>query len=407
MDKPAGNLLRDPTAGVVCHMPDDRFIPIRACDLVSAVAEDDRFGDDHERLREVALALQDVIDQEALAFSRAITDCYAAFNPDRDTIPLSQDGATDKSAEQMHTWIEYVFEKANFEQLDDVEIEEAIHAANTQGLRVRLRPELIEEMSLWVRGRSTMQRRFRTWRHPIRGVERELVVYRRLVVMARLHDDPNISLKLFKDIPIADLEALLPHAEVRMSWFDRFKAFGGGAGAAGSLVAKLLKLFTTVVVASRLMWILLAGFGLICLRAILGYRSTRRMRDSQRTQHLYYQNLDNNAGVIHTLISMIAQEELKEAVLGYAFCRTESDAIHGEADLARVVNNYLRERFDADVQFDAPDAIETITRLHLWADADELKPLEPDQAVRLLQRHWRTRASRPYHEQMACRSAPE
>jgi Protein of unknown function (DUF3754) len=399
------HLAHDPTAHVVCHKPDDRFIPVRASDLTHAVCEDrERFGEEVRELRSVAAALCDVIDQEARGFSHALADQYARFNPDRDTMLLDKldEHAREAQYRLLRRRLLYLFDKANFEQMSDVEIEEAVRAANSQGLRVRLREDMVDELTIWVRGQATTSQRFRTWRHPLRGERRKLPVYRRLVVMARLKDDPNVVLKLFKDLPIADIEALLPHAEVRMNWFDRIKVFGGGAGAAGSTAAKLFKLAAGLVYWSRITWILLAAFVMIAARSILGYRSTRKMRDSLRTQHLYFQNLDNNSGVVQSLIAMIAQEEFKEALLAYAFCRYKADDVLSEDDLASQVNAYLKERFKVSVQFDAADAVETMERLNLWEDAATLKTMPPGETVEQLGQHWQKRASRLYHEEMAC-----
>jgi len=103
-----------------------------------------------------------------------------------------------------------------------------------------------------------------------------------------------------------------------LSWLDRLKLASGGAGLVGSTAGKVLGLGALVV--SRLLWILLVGAGALCVRTVLGYRNVRARRDLQRTSNLYYQNLANNAGVIHSLISMVAQEEFKEALLAYAAC---------------------------------------------------------------------------------------
>ena len=62
---------------------DDRFVPLRAADLIRALSSDtDRFGPIASGLREVADRLRDVIEQEACAFESELTDRYAPLNPD-------------------------------------------------------------------------------------------------------------------------------------------------------------------------------------------------------------------------------------------------------------------------------------------------------------------------------------
>ena len=217
-----------------------------------------------------------------------------------------------------------VLEKANFERLSDVDVASAVRAANASGLRVRLRPERVDHLELWIRGYGSTERHYRTWRKPIQGESRTLEVFRRIVVVARLHDDPHVLIKMFKDIPVADIEALLPHAEVEMSWRDRALLLGGGAGTLGTTALKISKIALSVAMLGKLAWIVLVGTAMIGYRTFAGYRRARSSRDSQRTKNLYFQNLSNNGAALATLIAMITQEELKEAILAYALCHNEA-----------------------------------------------------------------------------------
>ncbi|HUU85602.1 MAG TPA: DUF3754 domain-containing protein [Phycisphaerae bacterium] len=396
-------LSRDPTAGTAWHRPDDRFVPIRSCELAAAIADDTaRFGPDASALASVYKAVEDVIEQEASALKRDLGDRYAAFNPDRETQPLADVKAarTPEGYADLEARLSYLLEKANFQRLDNVGIEATIRAARVRGLKVRVHPERVAQLGVWTRGGATTESRCRSLRHPVRGEQREVPVHRRLAIVTRLRDDPHIVLKLFKDIPVGEVEALLPHAEVAMSWLDRLKVVGGGAGVVGSTATKVLKLLGGLVYWSRLLWIVLIGAGILAFRTIMGYRSARASRDSQRTRNLYYQNLDNNAGVVYALISMIAQEEVKEGFLAYALCHAAGGEVASPEDLAARVEAYLAERFEATVCFDVADAIETIDRLALWADRAEFKVIPPAEAARQLGEHWRTRRSAEYHQTM-------
>ena len=392
-----GTLAHDPTADVEWHRLDDRFVPIRACDLITALADDGpRFGFEPDAFRAVADAIQNVIEQETAAFERALADLYAAFNPDRDTRALVE-GRTPQARAELDQLLAYLLEKANFEHLSDTEIEAAVHAANTYGLRVRLHPERVEQLAIWVRGRGSIERDRRTWRHPVRGESRTLEVFRRIVVATQLRDDPHVLIKLFKDIPIEDVEALLPHAEIEMSWRDRIMFISGGAGTLGTTATKVFKLVASFTALSKLLWVVLFGAALLTYRTFMGYRRARSNRDSQRTRHLYYQNLGNNGAALHTLLSMAAQEELKEAVLAYAFCHQPGVQFWTPESLADRVAEYLKQRFDLSIAFDAPDAIETLTRLNLWRDTVALRVIPCEEAARRLRKHWSGRRSAAYH----------
>lgn len=395
----ASVLGRDPTVHTDWHRIDDRFVPLRASDLVELLAKDAaRFGATPELIREVSDRLLDLADQELLVFQRRLTDLYAPFNPDRETMPFGdiEAGRNDARRDELLQRLSYLLNKANFAQLSDIEIKTVVEAATSHGYKIRLRAERVRRIDLWVRGRGTITRRIsRTWRHPIAGETRVLSVYRRLVVVAQLRDDLNVIVKMFKDIPQEDVEALLPNAEIAMNWFDRLVLIGGGAGA---FAPTLIKLFNMVaIVLTKALWTLVVGGATLAFRSALGYRRARKHRDWQRVQHLYFQNLTNNAGTLSALTTMIAQEEAKEALLGLAFAQGESGAPRTSESLGRAIDDYLLERIQADVEFDTPDAIETLDRLGLWRDRGRLVALSFEEAARRLAAQ-RVEDAREYHE---------
>lgn len=381
--------------------PDDRFVPLRAEALAARLADDgQRFGADAEQIPRVFDALRDVVEQETQACRRWVLTAYDPLNPDRDTHPSNaRQAGPDADAVQ---WFEqaaaYLLDKANFDRLSEVELERVAQQANSLGLRVRLDPERIESLSVWVRGPTTVQRCVRTWRHPRRGELRDIELYRRLAVVAKLCDEPHMRLKLFKDIPATDVEALLPHADVSMSLLDRLKLTFGSLGALGSAGTKVFQAITGgVIVIGVLLWPLLVATAMLAFKAFTGYRRSRSQRDAQRTRHLYFQNLSNNAGVIHSLLAMISEEEVKEALLAYAFCNTDDGKLPDLDALDRRIEAYLAEQLGCDVNFDATDALETLTRLGLRDARAPLGVWRPADAIARLREHWRDRRSWDYH----------
>jgi hypothetical protein len=389
---------------------DDRFVPVRIEDLVRAIdADTARFGSLAEGVSNVAAGIDAVIDQETTAFHRQLDERYAAFNPDRDT-KIQGSLETKRSAEDyeaMVAHLDYVLGKANFEHLDAIGVDAAIRTASSYGVTVRVRPEAVQRLRLYVRGRGTVEQRHKTWRHPIAGVTRQVEVFRRLAMVVQLRDSPHLLLKLFREIPIRDVEALLPHAEIEMSFVDRLKVIGGGAGALGGLATKLFTVLVGgAVAATQMLWVLIvAAFG-VSVRSFFGYQSTKQARSAQMAHNLYYQNVANNVGVLHTLLTMIAQEELKEALLAYVFLVSAKEAPADVRELDGWIEDWLRERFGVEVNYDCPDAIETLDRLGLWADRDALKIQPTEVALERLEAHWRERRSAGYHRDVMAEGDP-
>lgn len=393
----------------VLHLPDDRFIPIRAEDLGEAMARDVAFfGPDAALLGVFVRELESVIEQEASAMERTLAKRYEVFNPDRDTIDVRKrsPGSCPRPGEfeQIHCWLAYLLDKANFERLDAVNLEAVVKQAGNSSIKIRIRPDRIEHLDLWVRGKSTAARRSRTWKAPVRGEEREIGVYRRLTVMGRLRGEQTVFIKMFREIPFTDVEALLPHAEIRMSWFDRIKVWGGGAGAVGGSAAKLLQVSLFATSITKLAWLLIVPLGGLAIRSFFGYRTAKIHRESQRTRNLYYQNMASNAAAIHTLVSLISQEEIKEALLCYGVCQARADKGLDAEDadaIAEAAREYLRDRFGIEVQFDVRDALETLDRLGLRVGAIGSRTVLPlREAVAHLVEHWTARRSEGYHEAM-------
>lgn len=408
MPSTKGVLRRDPTAQTEIHRVDNRFVPVCLRDLLEALCEDEhRFGADAAALGEFAAGLRDVIDQEAAAVEHHISELYALFDPDRETLPQHDlRAARSKEAyRSLNDWLAYLLDKANFVELTGVQIEAAVKAASAHGFKVRIHPDRVTRLAIWVRGRGKRSFWRRTLAHPIAGETFRVEVYRRLVVVVQLKDDPHVIVKMFKDIPQADIEALLPHAEIEMNAFDRLMMLGGAGGAAGTTGMKVFGMLAQVVALSKLFWVLAVGLGTVAVRSFFGYRRARQTRDWQRTRHLYYQNLSNNASAIHRLIGMIAEEELKEAVLAYAFCRAIDDPVRDEVAFRTRIELFLRTRFNALVQFDVPDALETLTRLDLWTDRAAFEVVPPAVAIERLRRHWAGRQSCTYHADCVERGA--
>jgi hypothetical protein len=379
-------------------LPDDRFIPVQANDLIESLA---RHAADPEQMAGLLGLVEDIVHQEATALERHIVRLYALVDPDRETVRSDSACAIEDAHRQVEACVFRLLEKANFHRLSEVEIAQAIAAANSHGLRIRVQADMVESLAVWIRGPDTAAIRRRTRLAPVRGVSVEVPIYRRLVVMARLRGSTDVILKLFRDIPVADIEALLPHATVGMSWLDRAIIFGGGAGGFGPIVVKLAT-GAAIVGASRL---LAVAAGVMMVRSFFGYRRTRLKRDSQRTKSLYFQNLANNAAVIHKFISLITEEEIKEAALACALLWGEPAAEGGKAPasittpggLKAAAEAYVRHEFNARVNFDIDDAIETVDRLSLWADRGRLRLLPPAAAATALLEHRSSRRSWSYH----------
>lgn len=383
--------------------PNDRYVPVPADAIVAAVAGDrERFGDLVDHVAALEEALEHVVEQEAQAFRRRLARRYEAFNPARETIDVAGSRPTDAAArdeecEEQRSMIAYLLDKANYERLQQGQVDAAIAVTNSAGLRIRMRPDRVRFIDLYVRGYAEEDRVFRTWRHPFRGETRRVELYRRLAVVFQRVDDDRLALKMFREIPCADVEALLPHAEVEMTPLDRLWVVAGGLGALGGVATKIWAVLVHgATLATNFLWAFIVAMLGLSVRSYFGYRSARYHRTSQMHHNLYYQNVANNAGVLHQLLGSITQEGLKEALLAYAILYARDDIGDVEA-LDQAVESWLRATFSVDVDFDGPDAVDVLGRLQLWADRERWRVLPPTEAIARLDEHWRRRRTLRHH----------
>ena len=127
------------------------------------------------------------------------------------------------------------------------------------------------------------------------------------------------------------------------------------------------------------------------------------------SDNLYFKNLDNNAGVFHTLIDAAEEEDCKEALLAYtfllkcrevsveggaAFCavRAEREIAAGGMTLATLdsaIETYFLEEHNCALDFDVTDAIDKLVAMDLVEqNGDIFAARALNDAVKILDDYW-------------------
>jgi hypothetical protein len=274
-------------------------------------------------------------------------------------------------------------------------------------------------VSLFARGQSQRSEVLQTW-FGLSSRRIEFANYDRVVVYLKISEDyqsptPELShcragatlLKLFRNVPRADLEMLFPNTRVRMRLMDKLfigvpalvsggivftTKLGASLVLLGSLFGYWLGLHDqpTELNQARVM-VLLAG-----VAALAGYLwkqfsnfKNRKIRFMQAlTQNLYFKNLDNNAGVFHRLINDAEAEESKEALLAYYFLLTSPVALT-QAELDRKIESWFETKWDCSIDFEVEDALQKLRKLGLAEESDDrLTAVELKRGISLLDQRW-------------------
>jgi len=106
---------------------------------------------------------------------------------------------------------------------------------------------------------------------------------------------------------------------------------------------------------------------------------------------LYYQNLDNNAGVFFRLLDEAEDQEMRETLLAYFLLWKRAPAGGWlESELDQTVESFLRETIKVDVDFESRDAIAKLCRYGLaeCGPDERLRAAQPQLALSRLDAAW-------------------
>lgn len=378
----------------------ERFIPFPRSDIVEMCAG--RVGGSvgaEQQFRSLARILESVIHFEFHERLEHLKACFAPDDPDPDTRRLREPDARERSRLQAEFLREMtaLLDAANYERVTRDDLERSLGEASLFKIRLHVDFDDFEDVLLYRRGESV---RCETL-HDLLGLRRreiEFTHYERVVFYVRfkgpeyfaakerdelLFEPGSSVIKLFQNVPRADMEMLFPNTEVRMRTLDKLvigvPAAAGGVTVAitklggtlllvGSLVAFWLGMRDERVVLDQGALVVLAS-GLFALAAFLWRQVTkfknRKIRFMKTlSENLYFKNLDNGAGVFHRLLDAAEEEECKEVLLAYVFLLTaERDPTAHELDAA--VEEWLRKEFDCELDFEVSDALPKLERLEL------------------------------------------
>ena len=406
-------------------MTGERFIPFRRISVV-AMCADDLPEQERESFRAFTELLASLLHHEFRARLEALKDTYQPFNPNTDTRTLVELTPAERQAAQRHLVDELtaLAEDANFERISTDDLGRAFTEESLVKVRLEADFDDFEQVVFYRRGERTRSEEIKD----LFGLRRrtlEFTDYGKVLVYVKFKDAAHFEqqgrkvdrlpftpgstiIKLFQDVPRADLEMLFPNAQVRMRRIDKLLI------GVPALVSGVIVVVTKLVAALLPVLLLLAfWFGVrrepvqldqgqlvalgVALAAVGGFLVRQFTKFKNRkiafmkslSENLYFRNLDNDAGVFHHLLDAAEEEETKEAVLAYHFLRT-AGAPSTPAELDRRIEDWFAQRWEATLDFEVDDGVDKLRRLRL-VDVDgqgRLGAVPLDEAKRRLDETW-------------------
>jgi hypothetical protein len=389
------------------HWKREHFIPVRRDALLALLESQTELSvEERSQLRALYKMLEATFHHHFQEHLSKLKQAYAPFNPDDDTRSLERwaDDARQRLKDQFFQDCQLLLSRANYQRLSQSEIEEAVGATSDWGLRLQVDLSMFQRLEVYARGDVVGRRKRRTWQRMFREEEVDVPIFQRLVVVFSLNancpldknvDASAVYMKLFKNIPKMDVDMLLPGTRVCMTLLDRSKIFLPTATGTtltivkivnGALLAALSGVWGMIVLLGCVIGLI--GYG---VRSFLGYLSTKDRYQLSLTRNLYYQNLDNNAGVFFRLLDEAEDQEMRESLLAYYLLWKRAPAEGWtESELDRAVESFLYEAIKVDVDFESHDAVEKLCRYGLaQCGADQrLQAVAPRTALSKLDAGW-------------------
>ncbi len=407
----------------------ERFIPVNKQEIINDLCDAAHWSEEERKLFKgfcrILVALYHYKFHHDLEQIKA---AYVPFIPDADTVTQCQyDEITcEQLQKQLIQSMEKLLNDANYDKLTVEKINQGVSEISPHGLSTYVDLEDFSEILAYYRGSTSTTLVQRDWKTLfIKKKTIEIPIYKRLVILLKFKSLPErvkelcaqnlkltekqatkkiqksrqafesqaidgyIFIKLFKDLPHADLEVLFPNRQVKFKLFDKIKlAITGGGGTIAGIVTTITK------VASALnpFTILAAFIGLIAVifRQIKNFFYQRNHYMMKMAQNLYFHNLANNLAVIGRLIDTAEEEECKEAILAYYFLYSNPEKNYTQTDLDQEIEQYLKTKYGVYVDFEIADSLRKLQEESLLEVTQEgvLKVTRLTSACKKLDEQW-------------------
>lgn len=374
----------------------ESFIPYSREELVDLCIEDGRLApDDVPRFRAFCEILAAHFNFEFHKKLETLKSNYTPFDPDGVD---NSDVVTEAVASKMHLTrfaetLREILESANYTQLDDMAIHDAIENSALIDLKTEVDFNDFEEVVFYYRDAqpTTMElKRFFFWKrkvetdifsHVVLGIKYKAASYfhEQKRNIDKLNFTPGLMyLYMYKNIPRYDLELLFPNVALRMNLIDRLMfvlpALGAGVMVLMKALPNLLlvlalilfltlgpswisminvredqiKDFTPVLFAFASVSAALGGFA---FKQYSGYQTRRMKFMKDVTDTLFFKSIANNSSVFHTVIDLAEEEEAKEVILVYYHLLTSCIGCD-PIELDQEIEQWLAKKGASAVDFD-------------------------------------------------------
>ena len=372
----------------------EHFIPIGRDKLLECLPEFDKCSEsDRAQLIQLFDLLSSGLHAQYHSEQISIQRLYQPLDPDSVLI-FKEDANKDSS--EVFRQVKEILRNANYRKLPTGELETAVENATALGLRLKVDFSLFEELHVYGRGDGTETWIKKSWWKLFKEEKFDVKVFQRLIIAFRLkeHEDlPKgqsssfVYLKSFKGIPHSDLHTLLPGTQIKMSLLDRGKIIIPALSGLVMSVVKIVRLVVAVTIFATLAqfikyWVIPAAVIYYIIKGFLSYKKTKDKYQLNLTRHLYFQNLDNNSGVLLRILNEAELQDYREMVIAYYVLWRYGNAGMKSEKIDEIAENKLLETINMKIDFEVDDALKKLESIKLiHKEKDLWFPLSADDSI--------------------------
>ncbi|NOU07795.1 MAG: DUF3754 domain-containing protein [Hyphomicrobiaceae bacterium] len=397
-DAPAAAAPIEMEEGDVFSRDKEKFIPLTRHALIDRLTAPNLWhGNDAAHCRRFFNYLQFWRSNSYTVRLADLEQTYEPFSPDSDLL-ITRAFTPEERSTMQHRLVadtRTILEQANYTAIDPTDIALIMTKESHYGLDLELDMKAFEEILIYYRGSSTRTASRRSKKKfYLKQEEFELPIFRRLFLLFKLKpidvrakevmveehvsreeadklvrkrrgmlppqiSDNYVYMKLFKNIPRADIEMIFPNTRIRFRMKDKLKfgvtAGGGvGMGVIGT-ATKIAAATTPIGMAGAVM-----ALGGIAARQATSFLNQRNKYMVTMAQNLYFHALADNRGVLTLLADRAAEEDVKEEFLLYCMLAKTRCNVRDLEQIDHAIERWLKTSFEADANYDVDDALKRL-----------------------------------------------
>lgn len=404
----------------------DGYIAARKAELAHAFAADSNLpAGEAQAMAELFKLLGALLHHEAHERLEALKALYDPLDPDA---PPARRDTSPAAFEAFETALADSLTRANFVEIDPDSVQTRAATKLITGLSIKPSQAGIRRVRFFARGVRPERVVVRRW-FGLRRQEVEVQSMNDVVVLVGFKaeaEDEAVQradrkalqrmrrgvrqgaalVKHFRNVAAPELVTLHPGAKPSMRPRDQVflaaPAIVAGAPVLLNLWPALTVIFAVlaayfgaqgVIEENELKRALAAMSGLVAVGAFvmrqrLKYEAQTLRYQKQLADTVYFRNLANNAGVLDLLVGAGEEQDVKEAFLAYGLLRRAGRPLaRGEID--NFAEDFLRERFGLEIDFEIHDALGKLERLGLVTrEGETYAAAAPNEALARLDAAW-------------------